>query len=280
MPSDSGICPTDIWLAALAAQGRSPKTIESYSAAVGKLRQWRETTPAAGQGLDSLTRIEALAFARHLNDTYTPGGAAVRLRALRAGWSWMLEEDLVPTNVFARMRISVPEKAQQTASPEEIDAMLDHARRRSRRDHALLTVLVDTGCRRGELAHVAFADVDLQSGMITFRISKSRARTVSLSDRCVAALGRWLRQRGVGQGNLWRSADPHSLVNAVCLRHSGGTLRAHALRRAFAVRWLERGGSELGLQRVAGWSDLSMVRVYVRARADQLAADEMRRIIG
>ena len=43
MPSDSAICPTEIWLAALAAQGRSPKTIESYSAAVGKLRQWRDT---------------------------------------------------------------------------------------------------------------------------------------------------------------------------------------------------------------------------------------------
>jgi integrase len=68
------------------------------------------------------------------------------------------------------------------------------------------------------------------------------------------------------------------LVNAAVQRHSNKTLRAHALRRAFAVRWLQQGGSEIGLQRIGGWSSLAMVRVYTRARADDLAADEMRRI--
>ena len=74
-------------------------------------------------------------------------------------------------------------------------------------------------------------------------------------------------------------SDPYSLINAACLRHRGGALRSHAMRRAFACRWLERGGSETGLERVGGWASLAMVRTYVRARADDLANDEFRRLM-
>ena len=130
------------------------------------------------------------------------------------------------------------------------------------------------------MAHVEMGDVHTADGLITFRISKTRARTVPLSDRAIVAIGRWLRQRGVGSGSVWSVGDPYSLINATVQRLSGGTLRAHALRRAFACRWLARGGSELGLQRIAGWTSLVMVRTYTRARADDLAHEEMRRLFG
>ena len=73
--------------------------------------------------------------------------------------------------------------------------------------------------------------------------------------------------------------DPYQLVRQVVRRHSKGTLTPHSLRRAFAVRWLARGGSETGLMRVAGWSSLVMVQTYVRAQSDVLAADEMRKLM-
>src|SRR4051794_39582766 len=131
MPSYHEICPTTIWLAALAAAGRSTKTIESYGAAVGKLRAWSQLDDLSG-----LTRLQAMGFVRHLTETYTPGGAAVRFRALRAGWSWMTEEELVETNVFARLKLAVPETPQRTAGADEIERMLAHAKG-NRRDTAL-----------------------------------------------------------------------------------------------------------------------------------------------
>jgi integrase len=272
-PSDHEICPTRIWLTALAAAGRSPKTIESYTAAVGKLRDWCQL-----DDLSALTRLQAMSFVRHLTETYTPGGVAVRVRALRAGWSWMAAEEMVESNVFARMKISVPETPQRTAGADEIEAMLAHAKG-NRRDIAILAVLADTGARRGEIGSLTVADVDLTSGVLTIRVSKTRARRVPLTDRAIVALGRWLRQRGTGAGSLWSSSDPYTLMNAVVLRHSKGQLRCHALRRAFAVSWLERGGSEVGLCRIAGWSSLTQVKRYSAARADHLAHGEMRRLM-
>ena len=139
-----------------------------------------------------------MSFAKHLADTgHKPGGVAIVIRSLRAGWSWMLAEGL--SERFARMRISVPEEAQRTATDDEITAMLRHARA-NRRDHALLTVLVDTGARRGEIASVDATDVDLRSGTVTFRVSKTRARTVPLSDRAIAALARWFSTGRCGPG--------------------------------------------------------------------------------
>ena len=131
--------------------------------------------------------------------------------------------------------------------------MLAHARTH-RRDRALLTVLVDTGARRGELAHVDYGDVDLASGTITFRISKTRARTVVLSDRAIVAVRAWMVRRGKRPGNLWTSADPHSWStpsscatrgHAACPRPAPGLRRAMAgarrqRTRLDARRWMVR----------------------------------------
>ena len=114
--------------------------------------------------------------------------------------------------------------------------------------------------------------------MITFRVSESRARTVPLTDRAVVAIHRWMKQRGVGPGPLWGVSDPYSLINAACLRHSGGALRSHSMRRAFACRWLERGGSETGLERV-GVGIAGDGADLCAAPADDIANDEFRRLM-
>jgi len=44
------------------------------------------------------------------------------------------------------------------------------------------------------------------------------------------------------------------------------------------IRWLAVGGSEGGLLAVAGWTRPDMLLRYTRARAEQRAADEARRL--
>jgi integrase/recombinase XerC len=150
-----------------------------------------------------------------------------------------------------------------------------------RRNHAMLAVLIDTGCRRGEIAALRPGDVDLASGTIQFPVSKTRPRVVPLSDRAHLALTTHLRQRSRDRHPSLRcSTDPASLVRAVVRRYSEGTLTPHSLRRAFAVRWLANGGTEVGLMRIAGWSSKDMIAVYSAASAQELAQDEMRRLLG
>jgi hypothetical protein len=80
MSSNPGITVESVRLSALRAQGRSPKTLITYEHAVRQLREWRESD----RDLANLTRIEALAFVRHLGERFQPGGVAARVRSLRA----------------------------------------------------------------------------------------------------------------------------------------------------------------------------------------------------
>jgi integrase/recombinase XerD len=273
----SDLCPTLTWLDAVKAAGRSPKTLASYAAAVATLRSW-----AQRGDLSDLTRAEAVAFVGWLQERYAPGGVALRVRSLRAGWSWMTDEGLVEKNVFARMRISVPAEAQTTASRDDIEAMLARAGQ-DHRAAAIIAMLADTGMRRGECAGLELGDVSLREGTVTIRaeISKSkRQRVLAMSTRLRNALRRWLRKRGVGPGGLWASKNPYSLINGVMVRCSKRTLRSHALRRGFAVSWLSEQGSETGLLYAGGWTSTALIRTYTRAVAAELSQSEMRRIVG
>jgi integrase len=116
--------------------------------------------------------------------------------------------------------------------------------------------------------------------VVTFRESKSRPRTVPLTERAIVALTRWLRVRGVGSGSLWSVSDPYSLVRQATERHSRGELSPHAIRRRFAVAWLTRGGSENALMRLCGWSSREMIALYSRASADVIAEQEFRKLMG
>ena len=268
-----------LWLASLRSMGRSPKTIEIYSYATRQLHEWRASRD---DGLETLTRLEALAFTNHLLERFEPGGVRTRIKALRAFYGFVIAEELATVNPFGRVQVTVPDEDQPVVSEEQIEAMLaSAAKSRNRlRDTALIVLLVDTGARKGEIAGVLLEDVDLSSGTVRFRESKTKPRTVPLTDRAVVALRRWLRRRGTGAGSLWSVKDTYGLIKSVCLRHSGGKVTPHQARRAFAIRWLERGGSESGLMRVAGWSSSEMVRLYTRSAASRLAGDEMRRLMG
>ena len=138
----------------------------------------------------------------------------------------------------------------------------------NRRDLAMLTLLVDTGCRKREVASLTVADLSFPDGTLRFPVSKSMVGTVPLTDRAVLNLQRWLRQRGVGGGSLWNVTAPYQLVRQVVRRHSRGTLTPHALRRTFAVCWLCKGGSETSLMRLAGSTSRGMIVLYSRASAD------------
>ena len=223
--------------------------------------------------MSDLNRAEAYAFTQWLGERYQPGGVAIRLRSLRAFYGWLVKEELIVKNPLSGITISTPKQAHLTPGDDQIEAMLLSAKR-SRRDSALLTLLVDTGARKGEIAALRCGDIDVASGMVRFPVSKSMARTVPLSERSIAALGKWLRERGGAPGSLWAVANPYALVRQVVSRHSNGELTPHSLRRSFAVRALRRGVTPISLMRLCGWSSHQMLAVYSQAHADTIAAEE------
>lgn len=270
-PSD---CDRDLttFLAVRRAEARSPKTLRNYDDFLTKLHGF------LGHPLVLCTRAEAVAWLEHLATSHKPAGVRTHVKHAQAFFNWLVAEEIIDRSPFARLRVSVPEEVKRTPKPEAISAIIDCTR--SKRDRAILTLFADTGARKREVASVKVEDVDMDHGVIYFRESKTRKRPVTMSPRLIAALGRWLRVRQAPTDDgLWASRNPYELVGQVVERCSGATLSPHALRRAFAVEWLSKGGSEIGLQRVAGWRGSQMIGHYTAARADELALSEHRRLM-
>ena len=99
---------------------------------------------------------------RMLLDTYTPGGAAFRVRSITPFYNWLIAEEEITANPFKGIRITVPEKVQTTADELIIEAML--AREKGMpRDRAMLIVMADTGCRKGEVAALECQHLDIHN---------------------------------------------------------------------------------------------------------------------
>jgi len=162
---------------------------------------------------------------------------------------------------------------------------------RDKRDEAIIRLMMETGARAGEVLALTVDDVDLGSGMVTIRRGKGgKGRKVPVSPKTTAAIDRYLRARRTHRlastpvlwlGQSGKQFGYHALRNTLQHRAqlaSIGHIHPHLFRHTAADRWLDRGGSEGGLMAVAGWTRPDMLMRYPRARAEQRAADEARRL--
>lgn len=218
----------------------------------------------------------------------SPNQLRMRYRGLRAFAKWRAER-LEADDPFARLskRLGgapedpVPSDDRTTvATTADVEALLETCNRSrlGRRDAALIAVLSSSGIRAGECAELRRDDVSFAERTILLRDPKNHEpRRTILSDEAVLLLERYLLIRPeVPNGWLWHAAQrcrPQEHLEASGVsqmvtrraRQAGVKVSAHSLRRGFAVRWLDAGGSETYLKVVCGWKHPEMVRRYTKA---------------
>lgn len=167
----------------------------------------------------------------------------------------------------------------------------DHSYR-ARRDAAIIALLRDTGCRRGELMRMALADVDLAHDCIVVPKTKAyRGRTLPLSSSARTLLLRYLKAREEHRAahlpNLWLSDtrpiglrdDSLTLIFERLNRANGTTLSAHQFRRRLAAVWSREGGTDDSLMALCGWTSALMPAKYRAAQRHELMLLQFNRII-
>jgi site-specific recombinase XerD len=152
----------------------------------------------------------------------------------------------------------------------------------SRRDTAIILLLVDTGMRRAECVGMTVDDVDLDQRMVWVLGKGHRPRALLLGRKTAQALDRYLRVREEHRlaylPNLWVGRNgpmtPSGVYQVVHDRARAAGLPAmhpHQLRHAFATSWLAEGGKENELMLVAGWKSRIMIDRYTKATAAERA---------
>lgn len=218
-------CWIDQYLHSLKARRCSPSHIDSARYRLAHFIRYCATNSLQA---DTLQRSHCIAFLASLQDStlaqWTIRGIAVQTRQFLR---WLAEEgacadDLLRSRDLPRPAIPDP----QPLTVEQVRAILtalDGPSWIDRRDYAIVLVLLETGCRRGELLQLTASVVDTGRAMVTAK--GGGTLTLHLSSSTRRAIRQYLRalreQTGLrpdAQGALWLSAKRSSLTREGVLK--------------------------------------------------------------
>lgn len=273
----------------LRADNKSPRTIQTYGEATALLGQFLADhgMPSEVRGIE---RAHVEAFMIEELAHFSPASALNRYTGLRAWFRWLLEEGEIAENPMARMHPPAqPETPVPFPDEDAIRAILTTCSTgkdfRSRRDLAIIRLLLDTGMRRQEIARLHVSDINLDTNVAVVRHAKfNRVRNCPFGRKAALALDRYLRMRAghalvelpdlwLGRNGPMTESGVYQVVRDRAAEAGYAGVYTHLWRHNFAHMWLASGGQESDLMRLAGWKSRQMLQRYGASAADERARE-------
>lgn len=194
------------------------------------------------------------------------------LTSLRVFFAWAAAERLIPDSPPEGIRpVAAVETAPRWLSRQEQAALMRAVRAGgSTRDEVIITLLLHTGIRVGELVKLERSDIEIseRSGKLTVRAGKgNKYREVPLNRTARKVLAGWLEQNPSGPlfpnryGGAVSERAVHALVSEYAYRVK---IKAspHALRHTFCKNLVDAGVPLDRVAAIAGHSKLDITRRY------------------
>lgn len=278
----------------------SPATARGYRHDLGRFRRWMEQSRGeAGRpiALGAITAVDLINYRQHLVRVERLEATTInrKVQAIKKLFRWAREGGRIKSDVSIDLRfLPLGRRLRPPAlTAAEVQALLRAAGQTrhglAKRNYALVTLLLESGLRVGELCQLRRGDFELRdrSGRVRVCEGKGRkAREVPLNSNARRALRLYLAD--------WPNAKPEDYVflserggKALALRTVQATIaelghRArirrlpvtpHLMRHTFAVRYLRHNpGKLLELATLLGHESLDTTALYARPTAEQLAA--------
>lgn len=276
----------DSFIHAKKADGSAPDTLAFYR---GKIEFFLRFCEDAGiQDIEEITPDIFRRFMLALEDRgHSPGGRHCYYRAVKTFLRWYEVEYEPDTWREPSRKVKPPKVDIEPLAAVDIDTVkallgtCNDTERAGARDRAIILALLDTGARRGELARIDLADVDIDQGTILLRHTKTRkARTVYFGKLTKAALRRWLKLRGDLPGPLFLTkagsrvtgAGLHSILQRRARLAGVKEPGVHSFRRAYAIQAWRGGLDAVTIGRLLGHSSLEVTKRYLRFETQDLQA--------
>jgi site-specific recombinase XerD len=268
----------------LAAEGKSAKTVRTYTEAV----QWFAAAHLLAQtsraGWEEVDGQDVQRWMAGLLGRYRGAYASNQYRALQQFFKWLAAEEELPDPMAGLQPPKVTGELVPVFTSQELSRLARHCAGRSfaqRRDTAIIAVLTATGIRLSELAGIRYdpgdaqhGDVDLQQREITVRGKGGKPRIVKISYDAARSLDCFTRV-GARHGpayrpQLWLGVSNRGPMTASGIyqmiarrgRQCGMDVYPHRFRHHFSHTWLDRGGPEGDLMELNGWTSPQMLRLY------------------
>ena len=275
-------------------KGASPHTIAAYRDTFRLLlcfAQKRTGKQPSALQIEDLDAPLITAFLDHLEHDRdnSPRTRNARLAAIHSMFRFAALRHPEHAALIARV-IAVPTKRFDRAivsylTADEVDALLaapDRSRWIGRRDHALLTLAIQTGLRVTELTSLRCQDAHLGTGPHVQTRGKGRKQRVTpLTSQTVAVLKLWLRERdGHPDQPLFPTSRGRALsrdaiallvakhtsaANRNCPTLNKKTISPHVLRHTAAMNLLHAGVDSTVIALWLGHESVEATQIYLHA---------------
>jgi site-specific recombinase XerD len=287
------------WELSMRADGYAENTLLAYREAVHSLAGWlAEHHPAIGPA--ELERDHVRGWLVHIRETRSSSTARGWFAGVRHFCRWLQAEGETNRDATAGIKTPAPgDPATPVLDLEDFRKLLTACAGSdfvSRRDTAIVMVLLDGGLRLSELAGLQVTAVDLRDRMVfvegkASRRSGPRHRAVPLGVKAARALDRYLRVRRhhpfADSPALWLGARGRQHlsadgIDAMLKRRATDAgiegLHPHVFRHSWAHAFRAAGGSEGDLMMLGGWRSRAMLDRYGKSAAADRAAEAYRRL--
>jgi integrase/recombinase XerD len=204
------------------------------------------------------------------------------LSVLRSAFIWAQDREwisVVPTKKVKRLKVSQT-KRKKILTPDECKLFLETAKRAGENDSNMkvfsqvFTFLLNTGLRSGEICHLTWDDIDLDTGIIKIQAKegwtpKTYEREFILNKVCINLLKSIHRKDSEGyifkRPNGVRLDDKglrRALIKAAKLAGIRNFTRVHDLRHTFNSIMQMNGVDAPTMTRILGHRDLETTMIY------------------
>jgi len=244
--------------------------------------------------LDDLSRslmftelqLVTLADLRRWTDGLIGRGLAVRSRigavaTVRAFFKWCVREGYIDADPSVRLeKPKKPKQLPQALDTGDVLALLNAATTTDNpeRDVALLTTLVETGPRLGEIVSMTVARLHLDERYVLIS-GKTGERFAFFEQATQQALRAWLAVRPAGLDTLFGLGPTGvrlMLKRCAVIAHIDPKLiHPHVFRHTSVVLRIEAGAEAADLMNIFGWSSPAMIKIYGQLATDRMMARSM-----
>jgi site-specific recombinase XerD len=250
-----------------------------------------------GRPLASITAVQIVEWIQHLrtqNVKYAthpkrpaehaplaPATLYKAIKTVKVFFNWAVTQKLVSSSPADHIRNPRPGDTVEgrAASTEEMNAVIDAARPNPR-DYAVVLLLAESGCRRGDIASLRLQDLDL-ARLCAYVVGKGEKRRAIYFDHdAVEAIAAWLRVRPATENDrvfVTAKGEPLSgqAVYQIAARRSrdaglGRTVNPHRFRHGVATALAAERLKPTAIQRYLGHSSILTTMRYIHATEEDM----------
>lgn len=269
-----------VFIDAKRVEGCSEGTIYQYNYKVHKLME-KTTAP--------VSEVTVFHIRRFLMDEKERGIKETTLKGYRAAFSaffkWLFDESLIRTNPCSNLsRIKCKEEVRLPLTAADIELLKEACE--TKRDKALITFLLSTGCRISEVCALNKGAVDFQKQECKVLGKGNKERIVYLDQVSTLQLRSYLSDRKdnnpalfVGKGDKrLLPGGVRKRLNELGAKAGVDNVHPHRFRRTLATSLIERGMSIQMVARILGHSSINTTMRYVYIKDLDVLNDYRRRV--